>query len=138
MKLEEKVGELLKAKKLSLSTAESCTGGGIAALITSVPGSSEYFNGSIVAYSNEIKMSLLHVSAETLEKHGAVSRETVTEMVKGAMKKTRGGWLGHFGYRPRRGHRRLRPYRDGAQRRADAAIRGIFASVPQPWHGHSA
>ena len=59
MKLEEKVGELLKAKKLSLSTAESCTGGGIAALITSVPGSSEYFNGSIVAYSNEIKMSLL-------------------------------------------------------------------------------
>lgn len=57
MKLEEKVGELLKAKKLSLSTAESCTGGGIAALITSVPGSSEYFNGSIVAYSNEIKMS---------------------------------------------------------------------------------
>ena len=86
MKLEEKVGELLKAKKLSLSTAESCTGGGIAALITSVPGSSEYFNGSIVAYSNEIKMSLLHVSAETLEKYGAVSRETVTEMVKGAMK----------------------------------------------------
>ena len=83
MKLEEKVGELLKAKKLSLSTAESCTGGGIAALITSVPGSSEYFNGSIVAYSNEIKMFLLHVSAETLEKHGAVSRETVTEMVKG-------------------------------------------------------
>ena len=86
MKLEEKVGELLKAKKLSLSTAESCTGGGISALITSVPGSSEYFNGGIVAYSNEIKMSLLHVSAETLEKHGAVSRETVTEMVKGAMK----------------------------------------------------
>ena len=69
--MEEKVGELLKAKKLSLSTAERCTGGGIAALSTSVPGSSEYFNGSIVAYSNEIKMSLLHVSAETLEKHGA-------------------------------------------------------------------
>ena len=80
MKLEEKVGELLKAKKLSLSTAESCTGGGIAALITSVPGSSEYFNGSIVAYSNEIKMFLLHVSAETLEKHGAVSEETVIEI----------------------------------------------------------
>lgn len=85
MKLEEEIGELLKAKKLSLSTAESCTGGGIAALITSIPGSSEYFNGGIVAYSNEVKMSLLHVSAETLEKHGAVSRETVTEMVKGAM-----------------------------------------------------
>ena len=86
MKLEEKVGELLKEEKLFLSTAESCTGGGIAVLITSIPGSSEYFNGGIVAYSNEIKMSLLHVSAETLEKYGAVSRETVTEMVKGAMK----------------------------------------------------
>lgn len=86
MKLEEEIGKLLKAKNLSLSTAESCTGGGVAALITSVPGSSEYFNGSIVAYSNEVKMSLLHVSAETLEKHGAVSRKTVMEMVKGAMK----------------------------------------------------
>ena len=74
MKLEEEIGELLKAKNLSLSTAESCTGGGIAALITSVPGSSEYFNGGI------------HVSAETLARHGAVSRETVVEMVKGAMK----------------------------------------------------
>lgn len=85
MKLEEEIGELLKARKLSLSTAESCTGGGVAALITSVPGSSEYFKGGIVAYSNEIKTALLHVSAETLKKHGAVSRETVTEMVKGAM-----------------------------------------------------
>ena len=86
MRLEEEIGELLKAKKLSLSTAESCTGGGIAALITSVPGSSEYFNGGIVAYSNEVKKSLLHVSAETLTKYGAVSRETVVEMAKGAMK----------------------------------------------------
>lgn len=86
MKPEEEIGMLLKTKKLSLSTAESCTGGGIAALVTSVSGSSEYFNGGIVAYSNEVKMSLLHVSAETLEKYGAVSRETVTEMVKGAMK----------------------------------------------------
>ena len=77
MKTEEKVGELLKAKNFSLSTAESCTGGGIAALITSVPGSSEYFKGGIVAYSNEIK---------ALAQHGAVSRETVVEMVKGAMK----------------------------------------------------
>lgn len=85
MKLEEEIGELLKAKKLSLSTAESCTGGGVAALITSVSGSSEYFKGGIVAYSNEIKTALLHVSAETLKKYGAVSRETVTEMVKGAM-----------------------------------------------------
>lgn len=86
MKLEEEIGRLLKAKKLSLSTAESCTGGSIAALVTSVPGSSEYFSGGIVAYSNEVKMSLLCVSAQTLEKHGAVSRETVMEMAKGAMK----------------------------------------------------
>ena len=86
MKLEEIVGELLREKKLSLSTAESCTGGSIAALVTSVPGSSAYFNGGIVAYSNEVKMALLHVSAETLEKYGAVSRETVTEMARGAMK----------------------------------------------------
>jgi len=86
MKLEEEVGELLKSKNLSLSTAESCTGGGVAALVTSVPGSSEYFNGGIVAYSNEVKISLLHVSAETLERYGAVSQETVIEMVKGAMK----------------------------------------------------
>lgn len=86
MKIEEEIDELLKAKNLSLSTAESCTGGGVAALITSVPGSSEYFSGSIVAYSNEVKISLLHVCPETLEKYGAVSKETVTEMVKGAMK----------------------------------------------------
>ena len=86
MKLEEEVGELLKSKNLSLSTAESCTGGGVAALVTSVPGSSEFFNGGIVAYSNEVKISLLHVSAETLERYGAVSQETVIEMVKGAMK----------------------------------------------------
>lgn len=86
MKTEEKVGELLKAKNFSLSTAESCTGGGIAALITSVSGSSEYFKGGIVAYSNEVKADLLHVSVETLVQYGAVSRETVVEMVKGAMK----------------------------------------------------
>ena len=78
MKTEEKVGELLKAKNFSLSTAESCTGGGIAALITSVPGSSEYFKGGIVAYSNEIKADLLHVSVETLAQHGAVSRQPLS------------------------------------------------------------
>ena len=86
MKLEEKIGLLLKSENLSLSTAESCTGGGVAASITAVPGSSEYFKGGIVAYSNEVKMSLLHVSPKTLEKYGAVSCETVVEMVKGAMK----------------------------------------------------
>ena len=85
MKAEEELGNLLKSKKLSLSTAESCTGGGVAAAITSVAGSSEYFEGGIVAYSNDVKISLLHVSSETLEKYGAVSRETVMEMAAGAM-----------------------------------------------------
>ena len=85
MKAEEELGNLLKSKKLSLSTAESCTGGGVAAAITSVAGSSEYFMGGIVAYSNDVKISLLHVSSETLEKYGAVSRETVMEMAAGAM-----------------------------------------------------
>lgn len=85
MRIEEKIGECLKDKGMTLSTAESCTGGGIAALITSVPGSSSYFKGGIVAYSNEVKINLLHVSPQTLEKHGAVSRETVIEMAKGAM-----------------------------------------------------
>lgn len=85
MKAEEELGNLLKSKKLSLSTAESCTGGGVAAAITSVAGSSEYFMGGIVVYSNDVKVSLLHVSSETLEKYGAVSRETVMEMAAGAM-----------------------------------------------------
>ena len=85
MKAEEELGNLLKSKRLSLSTAESCTGGGVAAAITSVAGSSEYFMGGIVAYSNDVKISLLHVSSETLEKYGAVSRETVMEMAAGAM-----------------------------------------------------
>ena len=84
--IETLIGELLKKKNLTLSTAESCTGGSIAARITSVAGSSEYFKGSIVAYANEVKTELLGVSMETLEKRGAVSEETVIEMVKGAMK----------------------------------------------------
>lgn len=77
--LEVIIGELLKKKKITVSTAESCTGGSIAARLTSIAGSSEYFNGSIVAYSNEVKMNLLYVSPETLERHGAVSEETVIE-----------------------------------------------------------
>lgn len=84
--LEVTVGELLKKKKLTVSTAESCTGGSIAARLTSIAGSSEYFTGGIIAYSNEVKMEILHVSPDTLKEHGAVSEETVIEMVKGAMK----------------------------------------------------
>ena len=84
--LEVIIGELLKKRKLTVSTAESCTGGSIAERLTSIAGSSEYFKGSMVAYSNEVKKDLLYVSSETLEKYGAVSEETVIEMVKGAMK----------------------------------------------------
>lgn len=83
--IEVAVGNLLREKNLTVSTAESCTGGHIAARITSIPGSSEYFLGGIVAYSNDVKMRLLQVSEDTLEKQGAVSEQTVIEMVKGAM-----------------------------------------------------
>lgn len=83
--LEVLIGELLRKRKMTLSTAESCTGGSVAARIISVSGSSDYFKGGVVAYSNEVKMNLLHVSADTLEKQGAVSKDTVIEMVKGAM-----------------------------------------------------
>ena len=84
--IAEKLGALLLDKKLSLSTAESCTGGGIAAAVTAVPGSSGYFIGSVVAYSCRVKMDLLGVRPETLDREGVVSRQTVIEMARGAMK----------------------------------------------------
>ena len=84
--MELVVGNLLKAQNYSLATAESCTGGYIAHLITSIPGSSAYFKGSVVAYSNEIKEQILGVSPQTLEKNGAVSEETVFEMATGIIK----------------------------------------------------
>jgi len=82
--LEEIVGKLLLAKKGTLATAESCTGGYIAHLITSVPGSSGYFRGSVVAYSNELKEELLGVLPESIEQYGAVSETVVSEMAIGA------------------------------------------------------
>lgn len=84
--LEVALGKLLKEKGLTLGTAESCTGGYVAHLITSVSGSSAYFMGSALTYSNELKMKLLGVKEETLIQHGAVSEETVREMVAGAVK----------------------------------------------------
>ncbi|MCX8019134.1 MAG: CinA family nicotinamide mononucleotide deamidase-related protein [Chitinophagaceae bacterium] len=84
--MEYIVGRMLKEKNLTLGTAESCTGGYIAHLITSVPGSSAYFKGSIVSYSNEIKEKVLGVKTETLKNFGAVSEQTVIEMVNGALK----------------------------------------------------
>ena len=81
--IEQVVGDLLIDQGLSLATAESCTGGYLAHLITSIAGSSRYFKGSIIAYANEIKESTLGVNPATLEKHGAVSEETIIEMAKG-------------------------------------------------------
>ncbi len=86
MPLEIIVGDLLKERQITVSTAESCTGGNIASRLTSVSGSSAYFKGSIIAYSNDVKTSLLQVSPETIRQNGAVSEQTVIEMVKGAMK----------------------------------------------------
>jgi nicotinamide-nucleotide amidase len=83
--LEKVVGKLLSAKNKTLSTAESCTGGYIAHLITSHPGSSNYFKGSVVSYDNEVKENVLHVSNKTLKTFGAVSEETVKEMVRGGL-----------------------------------------------------
>ncbi len=83
--LEVVIGEILKKQGRIIATAESCTGGRIAARLASVVGASEYYTGSIVAYSYEAKMKQLNVSADTLQIHGAVSAETVTEMVKGCL-----------------------------------------------------
>lgn len=79
------IGRLLKNKNAILCTAESCTGGEIAHLITSVSGSSAYFKGTVVAYANEIKTKLLGVPEEIIEKNGAVSREVVEKMASGAL-----------------------------------------------------
>lgn len=84
-KLGKKIGELLKQNNKTLATAESCTGGRIAACITSTAGCSAYFKGGIVAYANDVKENTLHVSKNTLERYGAVSEQTVHEMVKGAI-----------------------------------------------------
>ncbi|MDH6358649.1 CinA family protein [Parabacteroides sp. PF5-9] len=81
--LIKQVGELLKSRKLSVGTAESCTGGRIASVFTSVPGSSAYFVGSIVSYSNVVKHKLLGVSEAVLDSYGAVSQPVVEQMALG-------------------------------------------------------
>lgn len=83
--LQEALSRLLKEKNKTLCTAESCTGGYIAHLITSLPGSSAIYYGSIISYDNSVKENLLKVSAATLQQHGAVSEETVIQMAKGAL-----------------------------------------------------
>jgi PncC family amidohydrolase len=82
--LEHQIGRLLRERGLKLSLAESCTGGLLGDRITNLPGSSEYFWGSLVTYAYEAKVAVLNVSWDTLNSKGAVSRETVLEMARGA------------------------------------------------------
>jgi PncC family amidohydrolase len=81
--LEVTVGKLLERRAWHLAVAESCTGGLIAHTLTNVSGSSAYFLGSMTTYANEAKQRLLGVHSDTLERHGAVSRETASEMAQG-------------------------------------------------------
>lgn len=85
--LEVRVGELLNAKKQTLAIAESCTGGLLTHRLTNVPGSSAYIIASVIAYAYEAKVAALGVSWDTLNKFGAVSAETATEMARGARAK---------------------------------------------------
>lgn len=84
-KMEEVVGELLKKAKKTVAVAESCTGGRISELVTSVPGSSEYYKGGVVAYNNSIKRNILSVREDNLKKHGAVSEMVVSDMALNIM-----------------------------------------------------
>jgi len=86
--LAAQVGALLKSHGLMLTTAESCTGGGIAQAITEVAGSSAWFDRGFVTYSNLSKQQMLGVREETLQRHGAVSEITVREMVAGALQRS--------------------------------------------------
>jgi nicotinamide-nucleotide amidase len=82
--VEQLVGNILKEQGKMVATAESCTGGNIARCFTSIPGSSEFFKGSVIAYSNDLKTNILQVSSDDLEKNGAVSKKVVEQMAEGA------------------------------------------------------
>lgn len=84
--LSQVLGELLKERELTVSSAESCTGGNIAHKIVQVPGSSAYFLGSVVSYSNEVKAEVLKVSRTNIDRYGAVSKEVVEQMALGVSK----------------------------------------------------
>ncbi len=88
--LSRKVGKALKNKGETLVTAESCTGGWVAQAVTSVAGSSDWFERGYVTYSNAAKREALGVSRRTLERHGAVSEQTARAMARGALKRGRG------------------------------------------------
>ena len=82
MKIEARVGNTLRKRKMTVAVAESCTGGGISSRITDVSGSSDYFPMGVVAYSNKIKENILGVSKETLETSGAVSQDVAIQMAQ--------------------------------------------------------
>lgn len=86
--MEKKIGEILIQRGLTISTAESCTGGLLSSKLTDVSGSSSYIRLNVVTYANEAKHKILGVSLETLEKHGAVSKECALEMAQGLYKLT--------------------------------------------------
>lgn len=83
------LGQLLQHKQLLLTTAESCTGGGLGYFLTAVPGSSTWYERGFVTYSNEAKIEMLNVKADTLAKYGAVSEQTAREMAEGSLKNSR-------------------------------------------------
>ena len=82
-RLEELIGDMLVERELTIAVAESCTGGLIGNLLTDVPGSSRYFFGGVIAYSNRAKVDILGISPETIETYGAVSPQTAGEMAQG-------------------------------------------------------
>ncbi|HHO68378.1 MAG TPA: CinA family protein [Gammaproteobacteria bacterium] len=90
--LAARLGEALRERGQRLATAESCTGGWVAKVCTDIAGSSDWFECGLVSYSNRSKQALLGVAATTLATHGAVSRETVLEMVQGALARTQADW----------------------------------------------
>jgi len=81
--MQEEIARALLERKWWIATAESCTGGLLAHTLTNIPGSSAYFRGGVVSYSNEVKMKVLGVKRETLEQYGAVSEQTAREMAEG-------------------------------------------------------
>jgi nicotinamide-nucleotide amidase len=87
--LAGRMGDALRARKLMMAAAESCTGGWIGQAVTMVPGSSKWFDRGFVTYTNEAKQDMLGVSAATLNEFGAVSEQTVREMVAGALERSR-------------------------------------------------
>ncbi|WP_287830952.1 CinA family protein [Idiomarina sp.] len=86
------LAEQLKQRRQTVATAESCTGGGIGYLLTEIAGSSGWFNGGLITYTNALKQKLLGVSSEVLEQQGAVSKACVEQMARGAMKQCQSDW----------------------------------------------